>query len=244
MSDQLDFLIRQLPNLLWGFPGTRPGGLVLSVALTAVGLLIGLGLAVAIGLAHHSRLLPLRVLARTYVRVFRGIPLVVLLVLVHQFTATGRIFGLETSALQSALIALTLYSSAYQGDLIHTGIGALPQQLIDDARLLGAGRVTLTRTVVLPYALRTMRPALDSQAVTVFKDSSVVVVLGVADLTTNARIALGADVGNAPYWLATYLVVGALYFFAAFGITALLARFPRPARTIERSRPPSMSTSF
>ncbi len=225
MSDQTDFLLRQLPNLLFGFPGNRPGGLAMSILLTAASLGVGLALATVVALGHHSRFVAARVLGRLYVRVVRGIPLILLLVLVHQFTSTGRIFGLETSTVGSAFVALTLYSSAYQADLIHTGVSALPQQLIDDARLMGAGRLTLTRTIVLPYALRAMRPALEGQAVTVFKDSSVVVVLGVADLTTNARIALGGDVRNAPYWLATYLVVGLLYFSTAYGISAGLGWF-------------------
>ena len=225
MSDQFDFVLRQLPNLLFGFPGNRPGGLAMSILLTAASLGLGLVFAIVVGFGHHSRFVLGRMLARIYVRVVRGIPLILLLVLVHQFTSTGRILGLETSAVGSAFVALTLYSSAYQADLIHTGVAAIPQQMVDDARLLGAGRLTLARTVVLPYALRAMRPALEGQAVTVFKDSSVVVVLGVADLTTNARIALGGDVQNAPFWLTTYLVVGLLYFLTAFGISSALTWF-------------------
>ena len=62
------------------------------------------------------------------------------------------------------------------------------------------------------------------RAITIFKDSSVVVVLGVADLTTTARIALGSDITNAPFWVATYLTVGLLYWIVAYG----LARAARP----------------
>ena len=103
--------------------------------------------------------------------------------------------------------------------VVTAGIAAVPEQLREDARILGASRGVVARTVTLPYVMRTMRPALVTQAVTVFKDSSVVVVLGVSDLTTNARIALGGDVTNAPFWVATYLMVGLLYWCVAFALS-------------------------
>ncbi|MGI9645881.1 MAG: hypothetical protein ACR2O6_11295, partial [Ilumatobacteraceae bacterium] len=78
--------------------------------------------------------------------------------------------------------------------------------------------------VRLPYGVRVMQPALAGQAITLFKDSSVVIVLGVADLTTTARIALGSDVTNAPFWVATYLTVGAIYFVVAFTVSRVARR--------------------
>lgn len=221
MSDQLRFVWDQLPNLLWGFPNHRPGGLLLSILLTAAALLAGFVISVPVALGLHSRWAVVRFVARRYVWLIRGIPLIVLLILAHQFLAAGRVPGITTSALGSAFVVLALYASAYFADVIDAGISAMPQQYVDDARLLGAGRRLITQTVTLPYVLNVMRPALATQAITVFKDSSVVVVLGVAELTTNARIALGSDVENAPYWVTTYLVVGALYFVVAYGASRL-----------------------
>ena len=117
-----------------------------------------------------------------------------------------------------------LYTSAYQGDVIRAGIASVPTSQIDDARMLGASSIRLLFTLLLPTSFRVMRPALVTQAITVFKDSSVVVVLGVADLTTNARIALGGDVGNAPFWVATYLLVGAIYFSVAWSAGRLVVQ--------------------
>lgn len=230
MSEQISFLIRILPELLIGFPNMRPGGLLLSVLLTAASLVVGTVVGAVAGAAHHSRFRIVRFVARTYIQVIRGIPLIVQLVLIHTTLGAGRIIpGLETSALQSAFVTLVLYSSAYLGDVIRAGIGSVPESQIDDARLLGAGSFTLLRTLLLPTSFRVMRPALITQAITVFKDSSVVVVLGVADLTTNARIALGGDVGNAPFWVATYLLVGALYWSFAWSAGRFAERFVTPA---------------
>lgn len=193
----------------------------MSVLLSGAALAVGFCIAIAAAAAHHARSRVVRWIARRYVWVIRGIPLLVLLVLLHQFLNGGRIPGVSASPLVSAFVALSLYSSAYLCDVITAGMQAMPQQYVDDARLLGASRRRVMSTVTLPYVLRVMRPALLTQAITVFKDSSVVVVLGVTDLTTNARIALGSDVTNAPYWVATYGLVGLLYFLVAFGLGRL-----------------------
>lgn len=219
MSDQVEFLVRQLPNLLWGFPSNRPGGLLLSVLLSAGSLAVALVLAVGLAFARHSRVGLIRWIANRLAWVIRGIPLLVLLVLLFQFLGTGSLFGIEFSAFWTAAVTLVLYGTTYLSDVLTDGIQGVPQQLHDDARLLGAGPATLARTITLPHALRSTAPALVTQAITVFKDSSAVVILGVADLTTTARIALGGDVTNAPYWVATYLVVGLLYWCVAFGLS-------------------------
>jgi len=222
MSDQLDFLVRQIPNLLWGFPSNRPGGLLLSVLLSAGSIAVGLVLGIGLAFARHSRFAVVKWLANRIAWIVRGIPLLVLLVLLFQFLGTGKVFGIEVSALWTAAVTLVIYAATYQSDVIVDGIQGVPQQLHDDARLLGAGPFTLARTITLPHALRSTAPALLTQAVTVFKDSSAVVILGVADLTTTARIALGGDVANAPFWVATYLTVGLLYWCVSFGLTRLV----------------------
>lgn len=224
ISAQIDFLTDNLGNLLFGFPGHRPGGLVMSVLLAIVGLGAGFAVAVVVGAAHDARLRPLRWLAGGYVHVFRGVPLILLMLLVHHLAGGSRILGLEATPLASAFIALVLYSSAYQADIIRTGLRSMPDGIVDWARLMGSSRWQVYRLVKLPYSLRVMQPALAGQGITLFKDTSVVVIIGVADLTTTARIVLGADVANAPYWVATYLAVGSLYFAVAFGLSRLALR--------------------
>lgn len=223
MADQLRFVFDNLTSLLWGVPNNRPGGLVMTLILSVVGLGFGLALAVLVSLARRSAFWPLRLAAEWYVRVIRGIPLVLLLLLTHRFVAVSLgaadAFGAQRASLLSAAIALVLYGSSYQADVISSGLRAVPPALVEETRLLGGSAAVAYFRVELPYGLRVMQPALLSQAITLFKDSSVVVVLGVADLTTTARIVLGADVTNAPYWVATYLAVGALYFVIAFALS-------------------------
>lgn len=227
MAEQLQFVWDQLPNLLFGFPKNRPGGLVLSVLLSAAAIVAGLVLAVGASSLLQSHTLIVAAFAKRVVWVFRSVPLIVLLLLGHSVLGSG-VLGVSTSPFVSALIALTLYAGAYLTDVVHAGRSAIPPAAIEAAQLLGAGPWHRLRTVVMPWSFNVMRPALATQAITIFKDSSVVVVLGVAELTTSARTALGATVGNAPFWLVTYLVVGALYWIVSFLIGRGLSASSRP----------------
>lgn len=224
MFNYVGFLAEKLPSLLIGFPGQRPGGLVLSITLAIVGVAAGFVIAVLVSSGYEARWKPIHWFARIYVDVFRGLPLILLLVLVHQVIGSPR-YGLNLSPRASALTALALYSGAYQAEIVRAGLRTVPQQLIESARLMGFNRWQIYGQVKLRYAFRTMLPAFTGQAISLFKDTSVVVIIGVAELMTVARIALGNDVANAPYWVGVYLLVGLLYFCVAFCLSQLARRW-------------------
>ncbi len=226
MSDHLAFLWQQLPNLLIGFPQDRPGGLIFSLWLAVVSIALGFLIGVCIGNFRLHRWAIVRWLCWTYIEFFRGLPLILLLFLIHQGVG-GRWTNLDLSAHQSALIALTLYTSAYQAEIIRSGLQAMPSQLVDSAKLVGASNWEIFWKIKLRYVVRTMLPALTGQAISLFKDTSVVVVLGVGELLTVARIALGSDVTNTPYWVSLYALVGLLYMVVAFTLSMLAKRWER-----------------
>ncbi len=231
MPEQIAFLLRNAPNLLIGFPGHRPGGLVMSVLLALVAIGMGFILALFIGTGYESRRRPLRLAAHVYVQLFRGIPLILLLLIVHQLLGNGRQLGLETTPLLSALVALTLYSSAYQAEIVRAGLQLVPQRMVESARLMGSSRRQTYRLIKLRYTLHIMLPAFTGQAISLFKDTSVVVIIGVAELMTVASISLGSDVGNAPYWVGLYLMVGFFYFTVAFTLSRLAQRWEQQHHT-------------
>jgi His/Glu/Gln/Arg/opine family amino acid ABC transporter permease subunit len=230
MSEQIDFLLDNIPNLLIGFPGHRPGGLLMSIILSAVAIGLGFLLAIFIAARYESRRRSVRLAAHLYVQVFRGIPLILLLLIVHQLLRYGRFVGLSSSPLLSALVTLTLYSSAYQAQIVQAGLSSVPQRLVEAARLMGSSQSQAYRLIKLRYTLHVMFPAFTGQAISLFKDTSVVVILGVAELMTVARITLGGDVGNAPFWVGLYLVVGLFYFLVAFILSRLARGWERDHR--------------
>jgi len=223
-TDTFDFLWRAFPRLLIGFPGQRPGGLLLTLLLTLFAAVLGFAIAIGVGSARTSPSRLISGAAALYVNIFRGLPLLLLLLLIHQFIG-GRRFGLDFSPVTSGLVSLTLYASAYLAEVVQSGLRAVPQQVIDSARLLGANSVQVFFMARLRYALRVMLPAIVGEVITLFKDSSVLLVLGVADLMTTARAALGSDVRNAVYWVPMYLTVGLMYAAVALLISRLAARW-------------------
>jgi len=226
MADQLAFVLENLPNLLFGFPGQRPGGLTLSILLAIVAVGLGFVIANLIGNGAESRWRPVRWFCRLYVELFRGIPLLLLLLLVYQ-VAGGLRFGQGITPRGAALIALTLYSAAYQAEIVRAGLRSVPVELVESARTIGSSPWHAHRRVKLRYAVRVMAPAFTGQAISLFKDTSVVVILGVAELMTVARVTLGSDVTNAPYWVSLYMAVGLLYFIVAFSLSRLAQRWER-----------------
>jgi len=214
MNDHLLFLWQNLPNLLIGFPQNRPGGLLLSIWLAVVSLVLGFLIAVGVGSGRANPNKLLRWLCAGYIELFRGLPLILLLFLIHQGIG-GRRFGLDLSPYQSALIALTLYTSAYQAEIIRAGLQTVPPQLVDSAKLVGASTWRIYWQIKLRYVFRTMTPAFTGQAISLFKDTSVVVVLAVGELLTVARITLGSDITNAAYWVSLYILVGLFYLSVA-----------------------------
>lgn len=227
MNEQLTFLFNSIPNLLFGFPGHRPGGLIMSILLALVAAGLGFVLAIIIGSGYESRRRPLRVVSQLYVTIFRGLPLILLLLIVHQLLGSLLAPAFRTPPLLSAFAALTLFSGAYQAEIVRAGLQAVPEPLVESARLLGSNRRQAYRLIKLRYCVHVMWPAFTGQAISLFKDTSVVVILGVAELMTVARITLGSEIGNSPYWLGLYLLVGLFYFLVAFTVSHFAQRWER-----------------
>lgn len=231
--EPIDFLLGNISNLLIGFPGHRPGGLLMSIFLAAAAVGLGFIVAFFLGVGFESRWRAVRMFSKVYMQIFRGIPLILLLLIVHQLLGIGRQMGLHLPPLVSALVALILYNSAYQAEIVRAGLRSVPDQLIESARLLGSSRRQVYRLIRIRYAFFVMQPAFAGQAISLFKDTSVVLILGVAELMTVARIVLGSDVGNAPYWVSLFLLVGFFYFIVAFTLSRLSLRWEQSNRTTD-----------
>ena len=219
--DWIDFLSQALPNLLLGFPGHRPGGLVLSLLLGGSAVAVGLVVAITVGTARASRELWLRWPALAFIEVTRALPLVILMIVIHSL-GTRDLVGVDLIPLQSAWIALLLYTAAYQSEIVRAGLQAIPEIQRDSARGSGLRRLDILRLIELPQALRLMFPALVGQTISLFKDTSVVLVLGVAELMTITKSM--ASAGNEAYFLGLYGLAGLLYFIVALGISRLARR--------------------
>jgi glutamate transport system permease protein len=151
----------------------------LKLALAAMAL--ALAAALLLALLRISRRAPLRWAAASWIEVFRGVPLVLLILFMF--------VGTELSAYRAALAALALYNSAVLAEIIRAGILSLDRGQSQAALALGLSETQAMRYVVLPQALRRMVPALVSQLITLLKDTSLAAIITYPGLLRHFQIA-------------------------------------------------------
>lgn len=205
--------------------------------------LLGLGLALAAG----SRWLVIRQGARFYIEVVRGIPIIVLLLYVAFVLAPALVelrnwlgdhIGLDPirtrnfPLLWRAIIALMIAYSAFISEVFRAGLQSVDEGQIEAAKSLGLSRWHRFRFIVFPQAIRTILPPLGNDFVALVKDSSLVSVLGVADVTQLGKL---TAVGNFRYF-ETYNVVALIYLTLTIGLSLLLRRFEKHLRRREERR--------
>jgi polar amino acid transport system permease protein len=193
--------------------------------------LIGLGLA----LAGLSRFVVLRQAARLYIEVMRGIPIIVLLLYVAFVVAPGLVAawnwvavplgaeelrGRDFPLLWRAVIALMLAYSAFLAEIFRAGLQAVDKGQIEAAKALGLNGWQRFRHIVFPQAFRMVLPPLGNDFVAMVKDSSLVSVLGVSDITQLAKVTAA---GNFRYF-ETYNVAALLYLTMTIGLSLVLRR--------------------
>ena len=155
-------------HLLWQ-------GLVLTVQLSALGMVLSLALGGVIGLGRRAEAKPLRWLCGAYIEFFRNIPLIVQLFFWY--------FAVGLEAFPAAVIGLTVYTSAYIAEVIRSGLQSIPRTQIEAARSFGMTPYQTIRHVILPQALMRVIPPLGVEFINVIKNSSIAMTISVTELT-------------------------------------------------------------
>lgn len=218
-------------------------GITILVTVVVFGLAMLIGLVVA--LAALSRSLLLRQLARLYVEVIRGIPILVLLLYIAFVGTPGLVWlyntalaplreaGLvaelqtrDVSLLVRAVMALTIAYSAFIAEVFRAGIQAVDRGQVEAAMALGLSPVDRFRFVVLPQAVRIVLPPLGNDFVAMVKDSSLVSVLGVADVTQMAKLYAAGSFR----FLETYNILAGTYLTLTIGLSLALRALERRLR--------------
>ena len=191
-----------------------------TLLLSIIALLGGgsVGLLIALARASHNR--ASRAAAQVYIRVFQGTPLLMQLFLLY-FGAN--IFGVQTDAWTSAALALTLYCSAFLGEIWRGCIEAIPAGQWDGARALALTRSQQLRLIIVPQALRIALPPTVGFAVQAIKSTSLASVIGFVELTRAAQI-----VNNATFRpMLVYASVAVIYFLLCWPLSVVSQRLER-----------------
>ena len=194
-------------------------GLVVNLQLTLIGgIAIGI-IALALALLRTTKspaLTPFRFIATAYVDIFRGAPLILVILLVGFGVPALRIQGLTSNVIVLGTVAVVLTYSAYVAEVIRSGILSVHQSQRAAARSLGLTANQAMRYVILPQAIRRVIPPLLNDFVSLLKDTGLVSILGVTDAVRAAQINASRTFNYTPY------VVAAILFLL---ITIPLTRF-------------------
>jgi general L-amino acid transport system permease protein len=196
--------------LLLGSP-QQWGGLPLTLLLFVGSWSLSWPLGVALALARRSTRAWLAWPAAAFIETVRGVPLVGLLFAAAFLMPLFWPNGDAPDLVWRAGLALTLFSSAYLAEIIRGGLQTVPPEQVEAATTLGLGWWGTQRRVVLPQALRTVLPALTGHAIGLLKDTSLVMVIGLHEMTGGLSLSLGGDSDWRPFYFEAYLFVGAIY---------------------------------
>lgn len=196
-------------------------GLKMTLILTVVSIAIALVLGVIFGLMRVSRSIVLRAVGTTFVDVFRGTPLLVQAFFIYFGIPAA--LGFQMSALTAGIITLSLNAGAYMTEIVRGGIQAVDKGQMEAARSLGIGYLPTMRKVILPQAIRTMVPSYINQFVITLKDTSILSVIGIAELTQTGRIIIARNFQSFYMWL----IIGIIYFVVIMALTKFSDRLEK-----------------
>jgi polar amino acid transport system permease protein len=152
--------------------------------ISVVSIALGITLGIIVCGAGLSRSRLLRVPARLYVSFFRGVPLLVQLLLCYHLLPT---LGLNISSLASAILVLSLCTAAYQAENLRGGFLSVPRGLIEAGEMVGMTAAQRFRRIEVPIAVRLTVPAMINEAIAILHASALISVIGVIELTKTAR---------------------------------------------------------
>lgn len=216
-------------------------GIGITLMVTGLGFTAAAALGLLLAVGAGSRFIVIRQAVRLYVEVVRGVPIIVLLLYVA-FAATPALVWLwnqiglpeararDVPLLWRAGIALTIAYSAFLSEVFRAGLASVDRGQIEAAEALGLNGWLRFRLIVFPQAFRTILPPLGNDFVAMVKDSSLVSVLGVADVTQLAKVTAA---GNFRYF-ETYNMAALIYLTLTVSLSLILRRLEQRLRGPEQ----------
>ncbi len=200
-----------------GMPVVDPdlwGGLLLTFLLASISMVLSFPVGVLLALGRRSRLPAIRLLCTTFIEVVRGVPLVTLIFLADIMLPLFLPDGVDLDRVVRAIGAFTLFTAAYLAENVRGGLQAIPRGQIEAAQAIGLSGMQVDRFIVLPQALRAVIPANVGLFISLLKDTTLVVIVGLLDV-----LGIGRAVLAQPEWLGTSFEVYAFVAVVFFGLS-------------------------
>ncbi len=211
--------------LLTGFEGshilpsvatTLWGGLLVTFLLSAGGILLSFPIGVALALGRRSNLPVVKVFSTIFIETIRGVPLITILFMFSIILALFLPAESRIDRLVRALMAVTFFSAAYSAENVRGGLQAVPKGQIEAAKAVGMNGFQTMVLIVLPQALRAVLPAIVGQFIALFKDTTLVVIVGINDLLGIGRSVINSDPEYVQMQLEVYLFIAVVYWIFSY----------------------------
>ncbi len=201
--------IPSVPTTLWG-------GLLVTFLLAAGGILLSFPLGVALALGRRSSLPVVSAFSTIFIEMIRGVPLVTILFMFSIILALFLPPESRIDRLVRALMAVTFFSAAYTAENVRGGLQAVPLGQIEAAKALGMGNLKTKIFIELPQALRAVLPSIVGQFISLFKDTTLVVIIGINDFLGIGRSIINSDPEFVQLRMEVYIFMALVYWVFSY----------------------------
>jgi general L-amino acid transport system permease protein len=209
------------------------GGFMLAVIIGVTGIVLSLPLGILLALGRQSNLFIINKISVAFIEIIRGVPLIVWLftasLLLNYFLPPGTNFDL----MLRVIIMVTLFASAYMAEVIRGGLAALPKGQYEGADSLGLNYWQSMRLIILPQALKVSIPGIVNTFIGLFKDTTLVVFIGLLDPVGLSNAIRATTDWNGIYW-ELFIFIGLLFFVCCFAMSRYSIYLERKLRTDHR----------
>ena len=197
----------------------RWGGLPLTIMLSSLSMMLAFPIAMVVALGRRSNLPAIRTFCTIYVELIRGVPLISVLFMASFMFPLFMPVGMSIDVLIRVLVGITLFAAAYMAEVIRGGLQAIPKGQIEAAATLGLSYWQTQRKIVLPQALAMVVPSIMNNFISLFKDTSLVTIVSLYELTGALGLALNSDANWRPFKIEGYLFIALIYFAFCFSMS-------------------------
>lgn len=210
------------------------GGLMLTLVIAAVGIAGALPLGIALALGRRSDMPAIRVICVTFIEFWRGVPLITVLFMSSVMLPLFLPEGMSFDKLIRALIGVILFQSAYIAEVVRGGLQAIPKGQYEAAEAMGLGYWRVMGLIILPQALKMVIPGIVNTFISLFKDTSLVIIIGLFDLLNSIKQAT-----TDPAWLGMategYVFAALVFWIFCFGMSRYSMHLERKLDTSHRN---------
>ena len=197
----------------------RWGGLPLTILLASLSMVMAFPIALVVALGRRSKLPAIRTFCTIYVELIRGVPLISVLFMASFMFPLFMPQGFTIDVLIRVLVGITLFAAAYMAEVVRGGLQAIPKGQLEAADTLGLSYWQTQRKIVLPQALAMVVPSIMNNFIGLFKDTSLVTIVSLYELTGALSLALNSDSDWRPFKIEGYLFIAMIYFIFCFSMS-------------------------